>query len=125
MGGYGAVNRKAFGDVGETLVAEALVRDGYVIRARNVHCRRGEIDIVAEKGALLCFVEVRMRSNATWGDPAVSVHRGKQLKVIYSAMEYVQKHRLGNRMIRFDVASVLGQGRSAVVELIPNAFEAF
>ena len=124
MGGVG-VDRKAFGDAGETLAAEAFVRAGFVIRDRNVHCRRGEIDIVAEKGQLLVFVEVRMRTSAEWGDPALSVHRGKQLKVIYSAMEYVQKHRLTDRMIRFDVASVVGRGRTAVVELIPNAFEAF
>ena len=119
------VDTKAFGDAGETLVAEQLVRDGFTVRDRNVHCRRGELDIVAEKGQLLCFVEVRMRSSAVWGDPSMTVQRGKQRKVILSAMEYLQKHRITNRMIRFDVASVVGRGRTAVVEVIPNAFEAF
>ncbi len=121
----GAVDTKAFGDAGETLVAEQLVREGFTVRDRNVRCRRGELDIVAEKGQLLCFVEVRMRSTSAWGDPAMTVQRGKQRKVILSAMEYLQRHRITNRMIRFDVASVVGRGRSAVVELIPNAFEAF
>lgn len=119
------VNRKQFGDLGESLVAEQLVRAGYRIRDRNVQCRRGELDIVAERGALLCFVEVRMRSTSVWGDPSLTVSREKQRKVIYSAMEYLQRHRLSGRLIRFDVASVVGRGRAGVVELIPNAFEAW
>ncbi len=119
------VNRRALGDEGENLVAEQLVRDGFVIRARNVLCRRGELDIVAEKGQLLCFVEVRMRSSATWGDPSQTVMRAKQRRVILAAFEYLQRHRLGDRMIRFDVATVVGQGRAGVVELIPNAFDAW
>ena len=113
------------GDVGEELVAEQLVREGYLIRDRNVRCRLGELDIVAERGALLCFVEVRMRSTALWGDPSLTVCRPKQKRVIFAAMEYLQKQRLRGRMIRFDVASVVGRGRTGVVELIPNAFEAW
>ncbi len=117
--------RKASGDLGETLVAEALVRDGYTVRDRNVLCRRGELDLVVEKGPLLCFVEVRMRATAAWGDPSMTVSRTKQRKVIHAAMEYLQRHRLNGRHIRFDVASVVGRGRGGVVEIIPNAFEAW
>lgn len=120
-----AVSRRQLGDVGEELVAEQLVREGFVVRDRNVLCRRGELDIVAERGRLLCFVEVRMRSSPAWGDPSLTVSRTKQRKVILSAMEYLQKNRLQDRLIRFDVASVLGRGRTAVVELIVDAFEAW
>jgi len=111
--------------MGEELVAEHLVREGYLIRDRNVLCRRGELDIVAERGKLLCFVEVRMRSTAMWGDPSLTVTREKQKRVIYSAMEYLQRHRLRDRLLRFDVASVVGRGRTGIIELIPNAFEAW
>ncbi len=120
-----AAQRKAFGNAGEELVAEALVRDGYQVRARNVRCKRGELDVVVEKGELLCFVEVRMRSNGATGDPSQTVSRAKQRRVILAAMEYLQRHRIKGRMIRFDVASVIGRGRSGVVEVIPNAYEAW
>jgi putative endonuclease len=80
--------------------------------------------VVAEKDGVLAFVEVRMRSTATWGDPSQSVSRAKQRRVWLAATEYCQRHGLFQRLIRFDVASVVGRGRSGHVELIEDAFEA-
>lgn len=118
------MDRQELGGRSEQLVAEALERDGYTVRERNVRCRFGELDIVAEKDALLCFVEVRSRSTDAQGDPALTVSRAKQRKVVLSAMEWLQRHRLFEREIRFDVASVVGRGKDAQVELIPGAFDA-
>lgn len=118
------LNRRAVGDEAEQLVVEHLEREGYVVRDRNVLCRRGELDVVAEKGGVLAFVEVRMRSTDTWGDPSMTVMGAKQRKVVLAAHEYCQRHRLFARVIRFDVASVIGRGRSGQVELITDAFEA-
>ncbi len=116
--------RKFYGNAAEQLVAEHLERHGYRVRDRNVHCRFGELDIVAERGLVLAFVEVRMRSSALWGEPSESVMRAKQRKVITAATEYCQRHRLFERVIRFDVASVLGRGRSGAVDYLEDAFEA-
>jgi putative endonuclease len=116
--------RRARGDAAEQLVVEHLEREGYIIRDRNVICRRGELDVIAEKGELLAFVEVRMRATAAWGDPSMTVTGAKQRKVVLAAHEYCQRHRLFARVIRFDVASVVGRGREGHVELIPDAFEA-
>jgi putative endonuclease len=116
--------RRQSGDAAEQLVVEHLERTGYVIAARNVHCRAGELDIVAEKGLVLAFVEVRMRSTAVWGDPSMTVTNSKQRKVVMSAYEYCQRHRLFQRVIRFDVASVVGRGREMQVEYIEDAFDA-
>jgi putative endonuclease len=118
------VDRRARGAGGEQLVVEHLERSGWRVRDRNVHCRYGELDVVAERGDVLAFVEVRMRSSATWGDPSLSVSRSKQRKVVLAATEYCQRHRLFQRVIRFDVASVVGRGRAGHVELIEDAFEA-
>jgi len=118
------IDRRAFGASAEQLVAEHLERAGWRVRDRNVHCRFGELDVVAERGNVLAFVEVRMRSSAAWGDPSSSVSRSKQRKVVMAAMEYCQRNRLLERVIRFDVASVVGRGRDGHVELIEDAFEA-
>ena len=116
--------RRAFGDAAEQLVVEHLEREGYVVRDRNAACRLGEVDIVAEKDDVLCFVEVRMRSHGAQGDPALTVSHAKQRKVVRAAMYWLQRHRLFERMIRFDVASVVGRGREGNVEHIEDAFEA-
>ena len=116
--------KRAVGDAAEQLTVEHLEREGYLIRDRNVLCRRGELDVVAEKGDVLAFVEVRMRSTAVWGDPSTTVMSSKQRKVVMAAHEYCQRHRLFARVIRFDVASVVGRGREGHVEYIADAFEA-
>ncbi len=117
-------DRRSAGDEAEQLVVERLEREGWVIRARNVVYPRGELDVVAEKGEVLAFVEVRMRRSTLWGDPSATVSVTKQRKVMLAAMQYVQQHQLERRVIRFDVASVVGRGHEGHVELIPHAFEA-
>lgn len=116
--------KRAVGDEAEQLTVEHLEREGYSIRDRNVLCRRGELDVVAEKGNVLAFVEVRMRSTDFWGDPSMSVNFSKQRKVVLAAHEYCQRNRLFARVIRFDVASVVGRGRGGHVEHIVDAFDA-
>lgn len=116
--------RRVWGDAAEQLVVEHLERAGYAVRDRNVICRHGELDVVVERGSTVAFVEVRMRATDAWGDPALSVSRAKQRRVVLAALEYCQKHRLFQRDLRFDVASVVGRGRQGAVELLEHAFEA-
>ncbi len=119
-----ARSQKQRGVDAEQLVVEFLERAGYRIRARNFSCRQGEIDIIAECGAVLAFVEVRMRSSTLWGDPSATVNFTKQRKVIFAAHAYCQRERLFARVIRFDVASVVGRGREGHVEHLIDAFDA-
>lgn len=112
--------RRLAGDAAEGRVVDFLERQGFTIRDRNVLCRRGELDIVAERGLTLAFVEVRSTATDVFGDPAGTVNRRKQRKVVLAAHEYCQRHRLYQRVIRFDVASVVGSR----VELIEDAFDA-
>jgi len=49
----------AIGRRGEERAARYLARRGYLIVGRNVRLGRGEIDIVARKGDLVAFVEVK------------------------------------------------------------------
>jgi putative endonuclease len=120
----GAIDRRGFGNEGEDASARFLEANGYVVLARNFRCRYGELDLVAEKNGTICFVEVRMRSTSIWGDPSQTVQGAKQRRVVKSALHYLQAHAIRNRMIRFDVVSVLGRGKDAVVEHLPNAFDA-
>lgn len=122
--GAGAVDRRGFGNEAEEVAVRHLEAQGYRVRARNYGCRLGELDVVAERGELLCFVEVRMRSSAVWGDPAHTVSFAKQRRVVKAALHYLLVHGLRDRMIRFDVISVVGRGERATVEHLPGAFDA-
>lgn len=53
--------RRALGRLGEGLAAAHLERRGFLVLARNVRTRHGEIDLVAFDGRTLAFVEVKTR----------------------------------------------------------------
>ena len=52
------------GAAAEALAATHLERHGLTILARNVRCRGGEVDLIAEDKGSIVFVEVRLRSTA-------------------------------------------------------------
>lgn len=120
----GRVDRRAYGSEGERIAVEYLKVHGYHIRDRNIHCRHGEIDVVAECKETLCFVEVRARSTSRFGGPAVTVMSSKQARVIKAALYYIQKNKIIEKMFRFDVISITGRGVERKVEHITNAFDA-
>ncbi len=124
MQGRAEVDRRGFGNQGEGAAAQFLERRGYAICARNFRCRYGELDVVAEKDGTICFVEVRMRSSAIWGDPSHTISWSKQRRVVKAALHYLLAHGMKGKMIRFDVVSIVGRGGAAAVEHLPNAFDA-
>ena len=63
----------ALGISGENLACDALARQGYAILARRYRTRVGEIDIVAQDGETLVFVEVKTRTSGNFGVPAEAV----------------------------------------------------
>lgn len=81
--------RKATGAHGEAAAADYLRGQDYRIVEMNWRCPRGEIDIVAQDGATLVFVEVRTRSSTAWGSAEESVTRTKQRRLIELATTYL------------------------------------
>jgi putative endonuclease len=74
------------------------------VLARNYRGRAGEIDIIALDGERLVFIEVRARGNRHFVSAAGSVDRRKQLRVIRTALLFLQRHRhLADLPCRFDV----------------------
>ena len=110
------------GAAAESLAAAHLERIGYRILARNVRHRGGELDLVAEQGGVLCFVEVRMRRSAAHGSAAESITPVKQRRVVLAARGYLAAHPT-TRPCRFDVVLV-APGTPPKVEVIVDAFRA-
>lgn len=93
--------RKEIGDLGERMAAAYLVRHGMRIRDRNVARKTGELDIVAEEGETLHFVEVKTnlveafpeeRGSADTYDPSLNLHEAKIRKVARTGEWYVLEH---------------------------------
>ena len=63
------MQRKFLGNQGELLARKELKKLGYEIIETNFFCKGGEIDIIAQDGAYLVFVEVRSKSAVEYGYP--------------------------------------------------------
>ncbi len=110
--------RQAEGAAAEALAARFLAAQGLRILERNYRCRGGEIDLVCHDGATLVFVEVRLRTNRSFGGAAASITPAKQRRIALAANHYLAGKPIP--ACRFD--AVLLDGES--IDWIRNAFEA-
>jgi putative endonuclease len=67
--------REAQGRRGETLAAWYLRLSGWRILARRLKTPRGEIDLIARRGRLVAFIEVKWRATARELDFAIDDYR--------------------------------------------------
>lgn len=112
------------GPQGENIAVSFLKSQGFTILARNYRQRFGELDIVAEDGDVLVFVEVKTRKSNRFGSPFEAVDIRKQMKLSKMAQHYISRNNLEDREARFDVVAVLLAPRAKPeVEYIPNAFD--
>ena len=116
---------RALGRWGEALAADWLEKRGCVLVAANWRCRFGEIDLIAEDGDFLCFVEVKLRKSDAYGGAGEAVDRRKQEKLRTAAELYLAGHPT-DLQPRFDVAEVYApQGAQTAaprINYIENAF---
>ena len=99
--------RKALrkGRTGEWFAAAMLRAKGYRIVARNFRTKLGEIDIVARKGDLIAFVEVKARPSATEAIDAVSFEA--QRRIANAADIWIGRQKDASRLSwRFDIVAV-------------------
>ena len=115
--------RKHLGDAGEGAAAEMLRSRGYRIVARNHRCRRGEVDLIAEKGELLVFVEVRTRATQAFGGPEETVSPAKQRRVLAAARDFLARWRGPERGARFDVVAIIDAPGGPKLQHFENAFD--
>ncbi len=97
---------KEKGKLGENIATEYLKENGYRIIERNFHCKKGEIDIIAEKSHEYIFIEVKARTNLKYGTPAESVTPIKEKHIKKATEYYLYKYNLENCYIRFDVIEI-------------------
>lgn len=105
--------------------AEAyLLKQGMVTRMKNYRTKVGEIDLIMMQGDILVFVEVRLRTNPRFSSAAETVDYRKQQKIIKTAQQFLQQHRLTDRVpCRFDVIAIDNTSSDpSTIQWIKNAF---
>lgn len=113
---------REFGQFAEQMAAEHLMMQGYVIRERNWRPKNShlEIDIIAQTGDTIVFVEVKARGSDD-EDPADAVDLRKQKKLSRAADIYLTS--LGeDYFYRFDIITVTGTPAHYELEHLDDAF---
>ncbi len=98
--------RRLFGDASEQLAEQYLVERGYKILDRQFLTRIGEIDLVAEQGGEIVFVEVKARHTDEFGYPEAAVTKLKLRKIANTAEIYLRLKGLTERSFRVDVVAI-------------------
>lgn len=113
---------QTLGQQGEQLVAQWLTARHFTVLAQNYRTKAGEVDVIARKGELVVFVEVKTRSTAYFATSTVVTY-GKQQKVGRAAQHFVLQNRFVDHVLRFDIATLARQpDGSFSIEYIENAF---
>lgn len=118
-------NRRQTGAAGEAIARRYLRRKGYAILASNWATRLGEIDIVARRGRLLVFVEVKTRRGADTDSALASITRAKHERMLNAVYQYLHEHDIDpDRQWRVDVIAVaLGAAGPPRIDHVEDAFD--
>lgn len=93
------------GKQGEDAAAAYITKHGYELIVRNWRYRRSEVDVIASKGKVLHFFEVKTRSS-DYILPEESVSTKKLNKLKEAAEEYLFQHPQW-KMIQFNILSII------------------
>jgi len=110
---------KLIGRYGEQIAADFLRKKGYIILASNYSTRVGEIDLIARKGEIVAFVEVKTRKNQSYLPASTAVGREKQRRITASAMQWIAENESRDQF-SFDIIEVYTEDKT--IRHIQNAF---
>lgn len=112
--------KRKLGDRGERRTAIYLILRGWRILERNYTFGHKEVDLIAKRGKVIAFVEVKTRTRARVA-PHASVTREKRRNVIAAAKGWMMTHDASGCTVRFDVSEVTETGR---INYISSAYTA-
>ncbi len=124
--------KRKLGDIGENIACDFLKRRGFAILERNYLRKWGEIDIVAKKGSVMRFIEVKSISRATLDGsvthgtlgeyrPEDNMHPWKLKRLARTMQTYLLEKKLDcDWQLDLVTVKIDQQTRRAKVEIIEN-----
>lgn len=99
------MNNREFGNKGEDLACEYLIKNGYEIVERNKHFSKFcEIDIIAKLKDKYVFVEVKTRRTNNFGTPLEAITKTKYNNIKTGLLSYLQENKI--RKYQIDVIGI-------------------
>jgi putative endonuclease len=115
--------RLELGRLGEELAYKKIRQLGYKKIIRNYRCPLGEMDLIANDGDTLAFIETKTRKGRSVGYAKEAVDGRKRRQLSKVALFYLKSNKLSEIKARFDVVAVSLEGEGPLIEVIKNAFD--
>ncbi len=116
------MNNKKLGELGEKIAKFYLTINNFQILKTNFRYRFGEIDIIAQKGKCIHFVEVKTRVN-DYIEAREAIDKNKQKHILNCAEFYIYKNQIENMCIEFDAIEVYIKENSLKINYIKQIIE--
>ena len=114
--------KQSLGRRGEDLAAQYLQDRGWTMVARNYRAGPKEIDLIAARGGVVAFVEVKARATATGGTPLEPIRSLKRRAVETAARRWILENGRPGTIYRFDAVAVRIRGSRYEIEHIADAW---
>lgn len=116
------MKKKNLGNLGEELAVKQLKNNGYRILEQNFRSKFGEIDIIAQEGGDLVFVEVKTRWSKSFGPPEEAITPWKIRRIIKAGQYYQLIHPDTPEALRIDAVAVdiTSDGQLNQIRIIKN-----
>jgi len=98
--------QQKLGEKGEKIAKKFLQKNNYKIIDTNYHSRHGEVDIICQKNEWYVFVEVKTRTNYSFGRPEESVDDKKLEKFKNTIEKYIIENNLTDKKWRVEVLAI-------------------
>lgn len=111
------MHNKKLGAAGEKKARSYLRLYGWKILEKNYKNPFGEVDIIAQKGDVIAFIEVKTRLSENYGTPSQAVNERRKTRYIMGAKYYFINKEI-DCTVRFDIIEIL----NGKINHIENAF---
>ena len=115
--------RLELGRYGEDLAYKRIKRLGYRKIIRNYRCPLGEVDLIANDGDTLVFIEIKTRRGKPTGYAKEAVNSRKQRQLSKVALSYMKSNNCSDAKARFDVIAISIKEDKPEIEVVKNAFD--
>jgi len=92
---------------GEEQAIRYLQARGWEVVAHRFRVGRIELDLVARRGRLVAFVEVKARRGAAFGSPFEAVTGAKRREIVKAARVWMDRHGREGDVYRFDCIGIV------------------
>lgn len=114
--------RQRLGLAGERAAVRHLEAQGFEVVDHRFRMGRLEIDLVARRGRLVAFIEVKTRGSRRYGSPLEAVNWSKRQDIARVAQAWADRHGRPDDTYRFDaIGVVLGRGAPRI-QHVEDAF---